>query len=71
MTDLMKWFYENYIKPNIESQPKDDLTTMNLDLLHNVLDPNLEQTLQNVIAFYTVQGFRLGLRTGLTLQPDL
>lgn len=71
MSDLMGWMYENYIKPTIEKQPKEDGVSMRLDLLNNELDPALQQTLQAVLAFYTVQGFRLGLRTAVTLQPDL
>lgn len=71
MTDLMKWMYQHYIKPNIESQPKDAGEAMQLDLLKNELDPQLQKTLQEVLALYATQGFRLGVRTGITLQPDL
>ena len=71
MTDFMRWMYDHYIKPNIESQPKDFAIAMQLDLLNNELDENLWNTLQEVFAFYATQGFRLGVRTGVTLQPDL
>ncbi len=71
MTDLMKLLYQDYIKPNIENQPKDDAEKMQLDLLHNELDPQLRRTMQAVLALYAVQGFRLGLRTGLALESDL
>lgn len=71
MTDLMKWMYQHYIKPNIESQPKDAGEAMQLDLLKNELDPQLQKTLQEVLALYATQSFRLGVRTGITLQPDL
>ncbi len=71
MTDLMKLLYQDYIKPNIENQPKDDAEEMQLDLLNNELDPQLRRTMQAMLALYAVQGFRLGLRTGVTLKPDL
>ncbi len=71
MSDFMRWMYDHYIKPNIESQPKDDAEAMRLDLLHNELDPQLWRALQAALAHYAVQGFRLGVRTGVTLGPDL
>lgn len=71
MSDLMRWMYEHYIRPQIESQPKDFGEVMQLDLLNNVLDANLQKTLQAVLAFYSVQGFRLGVRTGAALQSEL
>lgn len=71
MTDLMRWMYQHYIKLQIESQPKDMGEALQLDLLHNELDPQMEQVLQDALSYYAVQGFRLGVRTGLALQPDL
>lgn len=71
MTDLMKLLYRDYIKPNIESQPKDDAEEMQLDFLNNELNPLGQRALQVALAHYAVQGFRLGLRTGVTLRPDL
>lgn len=71
MTDLMKWMYDHYIRPNIENQPKDAGEAMQLDLLNNELDPQMRKTLQEVQAYYAVQGFRLGVRTGVTLHADL
>lgn len=71
MTDLMKWMYNHYIKPNIESQPKDDAEDMWFDLLNNELDPQMLEPLQKALSFYAVQGFRLGVRTGVTLSGEL
>ncbi len=71
MTDLMRCMYENYIKPQIESQPKDDTESMWFDLLGNELYPYQKQAFQEALAYFAVQGFRLGLRTGVTLQSDL
>ena len=71
MTDFMRWMYDHYIRPNIESQPITDGEAMQLDLLKNELTPDMQKTLQEVFALYAVQGFRLGVRTGVTLRPDL
>ena len=71
MTDLMRWMYDHYIKPNIESQPRDEGETLQIDLLNNELSPQMRKTLQEVLALYAVQGFRLGVRTGVTLHADL
>lgn len=71
MSDFMCWMYHHYIKPQIESQPKDDAEAMWFDLLFNELDPQMRQTLQKALYFYAVQGFRLGVRTGIALDGDL
>ena len=71
MSDFMRWMYDHYIKPNIESQPITDGEAMQIDLLNNELGPDMQRTLQEVFAFYAVQGFRLGVRTGATLIEDL
>ena len=71
MTDLMRWMYEHYIRLQIESQPKSAGEAMQIDLLQNELNPQMRQILQDVLSYYAVQGFRLGVRTGLALQPDL
>ena len=71
MTDLMRWMYDHYIKPEIENQPKDDAEGLWLDSLNNELDPQMRRTLQKALSYYAVQGFRLGVRTGITLERDL
>lgn len=71
MSDFMRWMYDHYIKPNIENQPKDEGEAMQLDLLSNELPPQMRKTLQDVLALYAVQGFRLGVRTGVTLGGEL
>ncbi|MCI9352838.1 MAG: hypothetical protein HFF58_06245 [Lawsonibacter sp.] len=71
MTDLMQWMYQNYIKPQIESQPKDDTEGMWFDFLDNELYDEQKKGLQAALAFYAVQGFRPGVRTGVTLGTDL
>ena len=71
MSDFMRWMYDHYIRPNIESQPITDGEAMQLDLLKNELGPDMQKTLQEVLAIYATQSFRLGVRTGVTLQSEL
>ena len=71
MTELMRWMYDHYIKPNIESQPIDEGEALQIDLLNNELSPQLQKTLQEVLALYAAQGFRLGVSTGVTLGANL
>ena len=71
MTDLMRWMYNHYIKPSIESQPKNDAEAVCFDLLSNELAPDMRQHLQKALSYYAVQGFRLGVRTGAALNADL
>ena len=71
MSDFMRWMYDHYIKPNIESQPKDDAEDMWSTFMDYELNPDQQHALQEILAFYAVQGFRLGVRTGITLQSDL
>ena len=71
MTKLMRLYYTHYIRPHIESQPKDDGEQMRFSLFENSLDPDQRVDAQAVLAFYAVQGFRLGLKTGLALEQDL
>lgn len=71
MSDFMRWMYDHYIKPNIESQPKEFGEAMTFDSLNNELDPQIQELLQEALAYYAAQGFRLGVRTGLGLKDDL
>lgn len=71
MSDFMHWMYDHYIKPQIESQPKDDAESMWFDFLDNELYDEQKKGIQAALAFYAVQGFRLGVRTGLGLKDDL
>ena len=71
MTDLMRWMYDHYIKPNIENQPRDEGEALQIDLMNNELSPQMRKTLQEVLALYATQSFRLGVRTGVTLHADL
>lgn len=71
MSDFMRWMYDHYIRPEIESQPREEGEALQIDLLNNELSPQMRKTLQDVLAIYATQGFRLGVRTGVTLGGDL
>ena len=71
MSDLMNWMYKNYIKPNIDCQPTNNFESMQLNLLSNELTPQMQESLQTVLAYYATLGFRLGVRTGAALKEDL
>ena len=71
MSDLMQWFYSYYIRPYVESQPKNDGEILQFSLLLNELLEDQKRSLDVVAAFYAVHGFRLGLKTGMTLEEEL
>lgn len=71
MSDLMRWLYTHYIRDQVENQPRDDGEAMWFDLLKNGLEPHQDEAYRAVCAFYAVQGFRLGVKTGLALGEDL
>lgn len=70
MSDFMKWLYPHYIKPYLQSAPKGDYQFW-LDLMENGLDPNCQEEFEKTLEFTAVQGFLLGLRTGMGLAPYL
>lgn len=71
MTDAMKWFCANYILPQVEKQPMDFGEQMSLDCVRNELPHSLFPQLETVKEFYTLQGFRLGLKLGAALGEEL
>lgn len=62
MTECMRWLYDHYILPQIEGRPMDDGDAFRAALFWDA---------RTVLAFYAVQGFRLGLQTGLALGREL
>ena len=48
MEDFLSWFYEHYIKTTLSSQPPDFGTACRADLLRSVLDPFLQQQLEEL-----------------------
>ena len=71
MSDLMKWLYAHYIGPQIENQPRDDRDEFHFSLLEPALMEEQKKDLDCICRFYAVQGFRLGVKTGLALGEDL
>ena len=66
MEDFLSWFYEHYIKTTLSSQPPDFGTACRADLLRSVLDPFLQQQLEELNRFYALRSFPSGTtdRTG-------
>lgn len=71
MSDLMTWLYDHYIHPQIESQPRDDGDMFRFSLLEPSLTAEQRADLACVCRFYAVEGFRLGVKTGLALKEEL
>lgn len=57
MEDFLSWFYEHYIKTPLSSQPPDFGTACRADLLRSVLDPFLQQQLEELNRFYALRSF--------------
>lgn len=71
MSDLMKWLYDHYIRPQIENQPRDDGDKLHFTILESALMEAEKQDLEYVCRFYAVQGFRAGVKFGLALGENL
>ena len=71
MTECMRWLYDHYILPKIEGRPMDDGDAFRAALFWDALDQEQARDARTVLAFYAVQGFRLGLQTGLALGREL
>ena len=67
MTERMRWLYDHYILPQIEGRPMDAGDASRAALFWDALDQEQTRDARAVLAFYAVQGFRLGLQTGLAL----
>ena len=71
MTECMRWLYDHYILPQIEGRPMDDGDAFRAALFWDALDQEQARDARAVLAFYAVQGVRLGLQTGLALGREL
>lgn len=71
MTDNMRWFYDEHLRPYIEAQAKDSGELYHFSFLEPALTTEEQKDVAAVNAFYAVHGFRLGLRLGLTLSDEL
>lgn len=70
MTDTLKWFCTNYILPQVEQQPMDFGEQMSLSCLQDMLPASMHPQLETVKGFYTLQGFRMGLKLGAALGDE-
>lgn len=66
MNDFMRWFYANYIKPQIGKQDISCYET-SFSLMDNCLSDELKEDYDRTLEFYASHAFILGLRTGAGL----
>lgn len=66
MSDFMLWLYANYIRPQLETAPRDDYD-FHFDLLANELPPCSRPSLDKCLEFTAAHAFLLDLRTGAGL----
>ena len=63
MTDFMRWFYANYIGPQLEKVPRAEYDYW-ISCLENDLCPRQREDYQKTLEFYAVHAFLLGMETG-------
>lgn len=69
MSDFMKWLYEHYIKPYLQSVPQDDYK-LYFDELFESMNFHCEQLYDKTQEFVVTHAFLLGLRTGQGLPRE-
>ncbi len=63
MSDFMKKFYAQYIKPQLDAAPPEEYE-MHLDLLKNELGYHALESYDKTLEFTAIHAFLLGLRVG-------
>ena len=63
MSDFMKWLYANYIKPQLDTVPREDYTP-DFYLLEDDVSPETLDCFKRTQEFTAAHAFLLGLRTG-------
>ena len=71
MRELINWLYDHYIQPHLENQPRDGEAELHFSLLESALRKEERKDLAFVCRFYALQGFRLGVKTGVALGKEL
>lgn len=71
MTDFMEWLYINSIEPYIKNQVPDNSEARAISLFESEFTPTQKEDLEDMLSFYGVHGFRLGLKVGMALAQDL
>ena len=70
MSDFMKFLYANYIKPHLDTLPREDHPP-DFSLLENILTPDALENFSKTQEFTAVYAFLLGLRTGQGLSDAM
>lgn len=69
MSNFFIFLYDNYIKPHIDAQPKDDGDLSRSDVLNNELTHTQQkEDLEPVLRFTAVHAFLLGMQAGRELR---
>jgi len=64
MSDFMKWLYDNYIKPHMNTPAQGSDYALRRELLESQLEEHGLEDLEKALEFQAVQAFLLGFRTG-------
>ena len=70
MSDFMKWLYSNYIKPHLDTIPKENYEP-DFYLLEDDVSPETCGSFRKTQEFTATHAFLLGLRTGQGLSDSL
>ncbi len=70
MTDFMRWFYANYIRPQLGRIPREAYQYW-ISALENDLMPCQKEDYEKTLEFYAVHAFLLGVETGRGLSEAL
>lgn len=70
MSDFLKFLYASYIKPYLDTQPKDDGDLSRHSLYQTSHTKDEQQDVEAVVAFAAAHAFLLGLRTGSGLAAE-
>ena len=67
MSDFLTFLYAHYIKPYLDTRPRDDGDTFRFSLMESAAAPQEREDIAAALRFYACHGFLLGLRTGAGL----
>ena len=70
MSDFLSFLYGHYIKPYLDTRPRDDGDTFRASLCENNQTEETRKDVEAVVAFAAAHAFLLGLRTGAGLAEE-
>ncbi len=70
MSDFLSFLYAHYIKPYLDTRPRDDGDTFRASLCENNQTEETRKDVEAVVAFAAAHAFLLGLRTGAGLTQE-